>query len=245
MAGRGRGRGRSRGRPLLVTCRCRSYCTTFNPVTRLYEGGHLQSPSTRDNHIKDDEILRGLSDGLPVVAVSQNTAFDWIQRAIDEVRALSEQPVLNPNRPFSFKSNPHDNGPFIWPNDEAIVLPNHGLYSLTDEQPNRPFLSAVYRLVQIYSLALQHNNNFPDSANSLLEEIFQALGHFTRLKEIEWAQQRGHSGVGVPFVNTGTLFSILFISFLFSFFLPNKKRSTFNHLDHLIRHRKQRLCFRL
>ena len=103
-------------------------------------------------------------------------------------------------RPLVFQNPPEENGEFIWPN--PLDPPNHGVFALTNDTANRKFLSTENRLFELHTDINETHDNLEDSG-ALLNHIQMELGRLTREKEVQWAQQRGNSGIGPPYINTG------------------------------------------
>ena len=131
-------------RPRQVRCRCRAHCTIFNPITRRYEGdGELVSRSTRDNHSRDDRMAERMQAAERAEADLGGQSFagmDWIDAIYGEIEILRSFNTTNMNRHLIFHNRPIDSGPFIWPSDEEITVPNYGVHSLTQDSVNREML---------------------------------------------------------------------------------------------------------
>lgn len=204
---------RGRSRPLVVICKCKSHCMTFNPSTGVYEGeGHPQSRSTRDNHVRDDRAMMMANAAATTSATRlqapQSSSNNWIQHSYDDIDSLMSLPLSHSQRPFKFINLPAGHGPFVWPNDSDHLHANRGLYALSSDRANRQFLFVANRLWEYFGLALHVQATSTDhdhdlQSGELLDFIRQKMNHLTRLKEVEWSRQRGDSGVDVPFVNTG------------------------------------------
>lgn len=193
---------RKSNNPKRVRCKCKSHCTVLNPITAKYEGdGQLVSRGTRDNHTQDDKRL---ATSAPAPASVANPADDnWSSRIHAELDALQGLAV-DPKFPLKFRNKPEDHGVFRWPTDAEIVIHNHGVHSLTQHRVNREILFTENRLCQLVALISQRYGH-DEQANALLNRLYSELGYLTRQKEVQWTMQRGSSGLGKPFVNTGML----------------------------------------
>lgn len=205
--------GPGQSRPQIVICRCRSHCTTYNPITRLYEGsGQPQSRPTRDNHARDDRLLnsriarRNIADNPPLLLPTTGSVLaTWLGQTFTECEILMNLPLSHPGRPLIFLNPPEANGPFVWPSTDEVLLPNTGLYALSNHRSNQAFLTVAHRL---HALLLDANhyirtNQESQYLTSLTIQLSEKMHQLMRLREVEWSQQRGASGVDAPYVNTG------------------------------------------
>ena len=194
--------------PRQVRCRCRAHCTIFNPITRRYEGdGELVSCSTRDNHSRDDRMTERILAAERAEADLEGQGLadvDWIDAIYSEIDILMSFSMTNMNRHLVFRNKPAESGPFIWPSDEEITLPNYGLHSLTQDPVNREMLFVENRLCQLVEIVRRRGHPDEDErARALLDRLLIELGRLVRQKEIEWAQQRGTVGTYRNYLNTG------------------------------------------
>ena len=166
----------------------------------------MQSRSTRDNHVRDDERSQLVSEreGLPAMSTSSSTgepARNRYTRINDEVDLLMSFPTTSFLRPLVFRHPPEENGEFIWPN--PLDPPNQGVFALTNNAANRKFLSTENRLFDLLTDIDKTHDNSKDSG-ALLNHIQMELRRLTREKQVQWTQQRGNSGIGPPYIiNTG------------------------------------------
>lgn len=129
---------------------------------------------------------------------SPSTEEDWIILAHAKIDALKDLAIIDPDHPLIFRNNPDDHGAFRWPSDREILIPNHGVHSLTGHQVNPEFLSMENQFCALIAI-ISGQNAQDDQANALVDCIHNELGILTRQKEVQWAQQRGNSGTGKPF----------------------------------------------
>lgn len=210
------------GQSDLVYCRCRSYCTRWNHVSRQYEGpGQVISRRTRDNHVRDDRTAAAMHQNrqlpLPMALPLNNPPQDLPHPhalLISEIDSIMELPFTHPNRPLVFLHDPSENGEFIWPTDDEITIPNRGPHALLNHRNNKYYLFVEHRLCSI----LRDLQLLPgDADNQALNlRVDAELRNLVQQKCVEWSEQRGNGGPGRPFVNTGT--SHLYLkSLLFTF----------------------------
>ncbi|PPQ71118.1 hypothetical protein CVT26_011597 [Gymnopilus dilepis] len=129
---------------------------------------------------------------------------DWIDAIYGEIEILRSFNTTNMNRHLIFHNRPIDSGPFIWPSDEEITLPNYGVHSLTQDSVNREMLFVENRLCQLIEIVRRRGHPDEDErARALLDRLLIELGRLVRQKEIEWAQQRGTVGTYRNYLNTG------------------------------------------
>lgn len=200
-------------RPQIVICKCRSHCTIYNPTTGRYEGnGQPQSRPTRDNHARNDRLLSStIANSSTYAAPAQTPAFPssalapWVRQAVAECEILMNLPLSHPGRPLVFLNPPQVNGAFVWPSADVVVHPNTGLYALSNARANQAFLSVAFRMRALLLDATHHSRRNPQSQQlaSLVIQLSNNMHQLMRLREVEWSQQRGASGVDVPYVNTG------------------------------------------
>ncbi|KDR77504.1 hypothetical protein GALMADRAFT_65801 [Galerina marginata CBS 339.88] len=192
---------RQSNKPRRVRCKCKSHCTVLNPITGRYEGdGQLVSRGTRDNHTQDDKRLvinAPAAAPTPVANPGENLWSSRIHAELDTLKDL----VIDLKVPLVFRNKPEDHGVFRWPTEVEIIIPNHGVHSLTQHRVNREFLFTENRICQLVVL-LSDRYGQDDQAKALLDRLFSELGHLTRQKEVQWTMQRGSHGLGKPFVNT-------------------------------------------
>ena len=156
---------------------------TLNPLTGRYEGnGSMQSRSTQDNHVRDDERSQLISEceGLPAMSTLSSTgepARNRYARINDEVDLLMGFPMTSFLRPLVFQNPPEENGEFIWPN--PLDPPNHGVFALTNDTANRKFLSTENQLFELHTDINETHDNSEDSG-ALLNRIQMELGRLTR-----------------------------------------------------------------
>ena len=115
----------------------------------------MQSRSTRDNHVQDDERSQLISEhkGLPTMSTSSSTgkpARNRYTRINDEVDLSMSFPTMSFLRPLMFRHPPEENSEFIWPN--PLDPPNQGIFALTSDTANRKFLSMENRLFELTSM---------------------------------------------------------------------------------------------
>lgn len=186
-----------------VRCRCKSHCTVFNVATGRYEGdGVLVFRGIRDNHTADDRrcanhIVPRLIT-LPTTLQTQ-PANNWFDIVKEELDALATLPTTSVTHPLIFVNKPEDNGEFVSPNNNGILVTNVGLYALTGHRANRAFLSTEYRLSELFR-SLMDNDEL--EAPDLLDNILQQWRGLMREKSVQWGQQRGGRGHRVPYMNT-------------------------------------------
>lgn len=198
-------------RPDQVCCKCRSYCTIWNPVTKQYEGpGQVIGRQTRDNHARDDRIADVQRQNpppppaqalFPVNPLQNPPHFHNDVLVISKIDAIMELPFTHPNRALVFLRDPSTNEDFIWPSDEELTTPNSGRYRLSEHRNNKYYLFVERRLCDIRRNLQQLPAN-PD-IQVLLLHIDAELESLVQQKCVEWSEQRGNGGLGRPFVNTG------------------------------------------
>ena len=132
-----------------VLCRCQTHCTTRNIATGLYEGeGHFISRSTRDSHVRDDQLGHAIaSAGIPA-----NTSDNWLSLYHAEVEILRTFPVVSRRIPLVFCNNPVLTGTFVSTSDHEIMTPNRGMHKLTNDPVNQAFLQIEARYCQLGDL---------------------------------------------------------------------------------------------
>ncbi|KAJ3507006.1 hypothetical protein NLJ89_g6548 [Agrocybe chaxingu] len=191
-----------------VVCKCRSHCTIYNAQTGQYEGdGEVVSRRTRDNHSADDKkrATRSLHLVTRRQPPSNEVPSEWVKLINDEVNVLMELPLTSPSQPLVFSNNPSETGPFGWPNDQEILLPNYGRHALTGHRSNHAILSTEQRLAELYTfLQLQGFGDAVEGVDLLTDRLLEGLKVITRAKEVEWAGQRGRTANDAVYVNSGT-----------------------------------------
>ncbi len=129
-----------------VLCRCQSHCTIHNRTTGLYEGeGHFVSRSTRDSHVKDDQLRRSMANPGAVAIPSQN----WLSIYRAQVEILRTFPVTSRRVPLVFRCNPALSGTFVTPTDHEMLIPNDGIHALTNDPANQAYLEIETRYCEL------------------------------------------------------------------------------------------------
>ena len=179
-----------------VLCRCQTHCTTRNLATGLYEGeGHFISRSTRDSHVRDDQLGHAIaSAGIPA-----NTSDNWLSLYHAEVEILRTFPVVSRRIPLVFCNNPALTGTFVSTSDHEIMTPNRGMHKLTNDPVNRAFLQIEARYCQLGDLVEQMDAT--DERIHFRDILYSELRRLEREKQVQWNEQR--SVVGRCYVNTG------------------------------------------
>jgi hypothetical protein len=120
-----------------------------------------------------------------------------------------EVPVTSPTVPLIFNHHPAHNGEYIRPSEDQLLLPNFGLYSLSEKRchTNAPFIATENRLCELASLLSKEGTS--DEASTLYNAILEELACLNQQKEHHWEQQCGGSSHKVV-VNTGkVVFTLL------------------------------------
>lgn len=186
----------------------------------MYSGeGQPQARSTRDNHARDDKLLKLQEDpmlmptsrasrflpGASTPSVGANLQFNPVKLMEKEVAWYSGLPLTSPGGSLIFVNDPKSNGDYHWPSITDIVLPNSGPHALrTELRVNAAFLATESRYCELIR-TLEGVKEQSDSRDTLLDQLHDELGRLHREKEIQWVQQRGRlSSAGVTF-NTGEL----------------------------------------
>lgn len=216
---------RQKTREKMYTCTCRSYCTSYNASTGLYEGGHLITRGTRDNHRKDDE-LRAIKEqstapgtrshiGRTPVTKSEphctnlqsqerKSYTEWIGLIEKEVEWYSSLPLTSQTVPLVFMNDPALNGEYVQPSSHEFLRPNHGLYALkVGPHANTTLLAMENRFCELVTFI--RADAPPDAGDALLSRLDEELIRMNHEKMLQWTQQRQRvNGVsGAVLVNTG------------------------------------------
>jgi len=214
-------------------CRCRSYCTTWNPATSSYEGeGKLVPRRTRDNHARDDKVHaarlktssitqkpHGPACLLPVLPTprSQGLFTPDIARNVNslnspvhgQLKVLKREVAWYRNLPATSPITP-----LMFVNDPTAA----GDFRWPSEAeiliPNNG----------LHALRAGHHSNLAflatenrfcelitilrtmeqsDETATIIRQLFDELVRLTHEKELQWIQQ-GPAEAGKRLVNTGT-----------------------------------------
>lgn len=209
-------------------CKCRSHCTTLNPVTGLYEGeGHIQTRGTRYNHGRDDKRLKARassSGSRPLLGFSIPRLFrpasrstkektcssaptkappsNEVELILAEVAWHADLPVTTPTVPLVFQNNPTASGEYTRPSKDELLHPNHGLHALTARsRSNAAFIGMENRLCELASLLVPKLQE--DGVSVALECIYEELARLDAQKQFHWEQQRPIHTSHPVVVNTG------------------------------------------
>ena len=167
-----------------------------NLATGLYEGeGYFVSRSTRDSHVRVDQLGHGIASGGIIASMSDS----WLSLYHAEVEILRTFPVASRRVPLVFHNNPALTGTFVSSTDHEIATPNHRIHSLTNDTANRAFLQIEARYCELGSMIEQMDTT--DETMHLHDILYSELRRLEREKQVQWNEQR--SVVGRGYVNTG------------------------------------------
>lgn len=188
-------------------CRCRLYCTTYNEVTKCYEGpGNWIPQSTKSNHMRDSRRLASPSSSalamnlssIPEMGRERATEIDII---LAEFQCLSSWAVSTA-KSLTFVNNPLQIGPYRRPIYQDLLKANSGIYALSSQsQRNENFLSAENSYCNLVTRlrCFQPGIERDFAINSIENEIIR----INRIKGLEWDRQRTTNTAGISVVNTG------------------------------------------
>ena len=184
-------------------CHCRLYCTTYNEITKCYEGpGNRIPQSTKYNHMRDSRRLGSSVMAIPSIPEMVRERATEIDAVWAEFQYLSSWAVLSATMPLNFTKNPLQIGPYERPAYQDFFNANSGIYALNSQsQGNESFLSAENSYCNLVTRlrSLQPGIERDFAINSIENEII----YINRLKGLEWDRQRMTNTAGISVVNTG------------------------------------------
>lgn len=197
----------------LVLCKCKSQCAKQNLV------GEYVSRSTRDNHSRADKLNAHREEATSASSRWRRAVrFKWgsssasklrhdrdasrIKEIEAEINWHSELPLTSSSKPLVFDNDPISAGEYMRRAGDALLVPNHGLYSLREpSHANTAFLTTEYRLCELASNVQTLPQS--DEASAVLNRICDELDRLDYTKQLQWNHQRAHLTPHKVVVNTG------------------------------------------
>lgn len=189
-------------------CRCKTFCTTYNPETGRYEGPGYRIPaSTAQNHLEEDAraealdnlsriaAFRALDDTIvpiipttPHIPLPSNPSCEELFTMESEIQDRTSWLPTETRLVFAEKPGPWQE--FVHPSYSEAHLSNHGPHALEPtDYINTAYLENERRLCEI--LAHLHELDPMDDAKEKLEDkVMEGLRTMRQSKEREWNRQR-------------------------------------------------------
>ncbi|KAF9035482.1 hypothetical protein BJ165DRAFT_1533486 [Panaeolus papilionaceus] len=194
-----------------VYCKCKSYCTTWNPVSQRYEGHGEPIPrSTRDRHSAEDR--RRFQSGqatAPTLNTSSPAHQDWITSVQSQIMVVSSLPLTFPGKPFEFLHNPSEAWPYCRATSpHELLVRNRSPCSLKENYKyNAPCLDAERQLLDLYSIVTLFRSDAEEEGRLAMEMILDGLMRIDWEKEVQWSEQRQTLVRGYHSYNTDMFFN--------------------------------------
>lgn len=199
-------------------CRCRSYCTRYDPSTDTYVGPGLSIPfkTARRHALKDQqgEILGNFVGRLePPETVSPVDigSLDVEEPSQDELSTLEAEITgrtawAPTDRPLVFFTEPGPSQEFALPKPTELHLSNHGPHALDPtKHVNTAYIENEMRLCEIL-VNLRELRGSGVLLASLERKVLEGLARMWKHKEAEWKRRRYRSVAihhGIPVIDTG------------------------------------------
>jgi hypothetical protein len=199
-------------------CRCKSYCTRYDPSTDAHVGPGLRIPfKTARRHALEDQRAEALGNFVGSIApVPLSPADTEIPDAEEpsqgelstlETEIAGRTAWTPTDRPLVFFTNPGPSQEFVLPKPSEVHLSNHGPHALDPtHHANTAYIENEMRLCEIL-VRLGELRRSGVSLGNLEEKVCEGLIRMWRHKEVEWKRRRHQSVAiyhGFPVVDTGT-----------------------------------------
>ncbi|KII89487.1 hypothetical protein PLICRDRAFT_108974 [Plicaturopsis crispa FD-325 SS-3] len=186
----------------LRLCTCVSHCTRYNALTNQYEGGRLQTRTTRYNHKQDDRYLAAMQNGngtrggpshLAITPVRSEghpneSSMSWIDLFEKEVSLYSTLPYGATLLVFSTSSQAPRGINLAHQQGHDTVQPVSINYALRPRfATNEMFLATETRLRELSRTIYSMDTS--DRATALIDRIHQQLDQMTLEKRLEWERR--------------------------------------------------------
>lgn len=190
-------------------CRCKSYCTVYNPQTGQYEGPGVCLPyTTARRHLQEDARIETFDDfawtvasrtfdddpmvsttATPSLPSYPRTPSHGAQFALEfEIRnRISWAPI---DRLLRFAEDPGPLQEFVYPNYAEVHLSNCGPHALDPtDRTNTAYVENERRLCEML-VDVRDLDPMDEARESLEDRIMEGLRAMRQHKEQEWNRQR-------------------------------------------------------
>lgn len=203
-----------------VVCRCRSYCTRYDPTTDTHVGPGLSIPfKTARHHALQDQQAEAFGNFVGNLGPPASEHVSPADTGTPDVEELSQEELSTleaeiagrtawapKDRSLVFFTEPGPSQKFNFPKPTELHLSNYGPHALDPtHHANTAYIENEMRLCEML-VHLHELGGLGAPLASLEGKVLEGLARMWKHKEAEWKRRRYRSIAihnGIPVVDTG------------------------------------------